>query len=161
VVERLVHTEEVTGSNPVLPINKVPFSSQTYSLVCVRSALFTPVERAKVNNIPPRLAEMEAALGLSVLERYADGWILACEIDQHSHRTLDTRRDIIKKLLWFLRRKCYENCGVMELRAFFAYLTTGHREPGGRWGNPLMTKPVSPRTVKDCLFLDTSTFSPT
>jgi site-specific recombinase XerD len=102
-----------------------------------------------VNNIPPRFAETDSALGLSTLEKFAEGWFLSCEIDQHSERTLYTRRDIVSKLLWFLRRKRCDDCGVMELRAFFAYLTTGHKEPGGRWGNPLMTKPVSPRTVKD------------
>ena len=37
----------------------------------------------------------------------------------------------------------------MELRQFLAYLNKGHEEPGGRFGNPQLTHPVRPRTVKD------------
>jgi hypothetical protein len=94
------------------------------------------MERAEMINIPPRFVDSENALGLSKLGKYADGWFLSCEIDQHSECTLSTCRDIVSKLLWFLRRKDHNECGVMELRAFFAYLTTGHKEPGGRWVSP-------------------------
>ena len=69
------------------------------------------------------------------------------DIDQHSQRTLGSRRDIVDKLLWFLKHKNLTTCGTHELRQFLAYLTHGHTEPGGRWGNPHMTKPVRPRTV--------------
>ncbi len=30
-----------------------------------------------------------------------------------------------------------------------AYMTKGHEQPGGRWGNPLMNRPLSARSVKD------------
>jgi hypothetical protein len=91
----------------------------------------------------------ESAFAVSDLERYAEGWLLSGEISQHSERTLETRRAIIRRLLWFLRRRCFASCGVMELRAFFVYVTNGHKEPGGRWGNPQQIRPVKPRTVKD------------
>ncbi len=52
------------------------------------------------------------------------------------------------KFLWFFHKHSYSSCGVSELRRFFAYLNTGHEEPGGRWGNPQQTKPLRPITVK-------------
>jgi site-specific recombinase XerD len=88
-------------------------------------------------------------LTVSRLERFAEGWFLSGEINQNSPATLSLRRMIIKNLLWYLRREKNEVCGVMELRAFLAYVTSGHKEPGGRWGNPKQIKPVTPRTVKD------------
>lgn len=86
-------------------------------------------------------------ISVSELERQAEGWLLAGDIDQHSPATLTIRRDLIHKLVWFLRYKEFDGCGVMELRHFFAYITHGHKEPGGRWGNPRLTNPVRPRTV--------------
>jgi site-specific recombinase XerD len=102
-----------------------------------------------MQNLPPSFTISDPALDVSKLERYAEGWLLSGDISQHSHRTLEARRDIVNKLLWFLRHKRLDTCGTLELRQFLAYLTHGHREPGGRWGNPHMTKPVRPRTVKD------------
>ncbi|HZT41462.1 MAG TPA: tyrosine-type recombinase/integrase [Chthonomonadaceae bacterium] len=101
-----------------------------------------------MNNRAPRFAKTDAAsVTVNDLERYAEGWLLAGEIDQHSSRTLDSRRSILNKLLWFLRQKELSCCGTMELRQFLAYLTNGHKEEGGRWGNAQQTRPVRPRTV--------------
>ena len=86
---------------------------------------------------------------LTELQKYADGWLISCEISQHSAATLANRRLILKNLVWFLNRRNLSECGVMELRQFLAYLNTGHKDAGGRWGNPQQTKPVKPRTVKD------------
>jgi site-specific recombinase XerD len=96
-----------------------------------------------------RFTKNEASIGVAKLERYAEGWLLDGEIRQHSQQTLTTRKIITSKLVWFLRHKEYEECGLMELRQFLAYLTKGHLEPGGRFGNPHLTQPVRPRTVKD------------
>lgn len=49
--------------------------------------------------------------------------------------------------MWFLKQNELPTCGTLELRQFLAYVSRGHESPGGRWGNPLMTKPVRPRTV--------------
>ena len=87
------------------------------------------------------------SISVTDLERYADGWLLTGEIDQHSSRTLEARRSILDKLLWFLRQKQYTCCSTLELRQFLAYVTNGHKEAGGRWGNAQQTKPVRPRTV--------------
>lgn len=35
----------------------------------------------------------------------------------------------------------------MELKQFLAYLTNGHEDPRGRWGNPALHKQVCPKTV--------------
>lgn len=102
-----------------------------------------------MDNSPPRLKDSDSTIGVSELRRYADGWIMSGEIAQHSERTIGNRRQVLKSLYWFLRREEYASCGLLELRAFFLYLTRGHKEPGGRWGNPQMCKPVTPRTVKD------------
>jgi len=93
-------------------------------------------------NTAPRLQVSESALPVSSLQKYAEGWLLTCEISRHSERTLGNRRDIVEKLRWFLNRKGLQECGVMELRLFLAYLNTGHKDPGGRWDNPQMTEPV-------------------
>ena len=42
-----------------------------------------------------------------------------------------------------------QDYGVNELRLFLAYLSTVHKDPGGRWGNPQLTDTVKSRTVKD------------
>ena len=92
------------------------------------------------------------------LTRYAEDWFLDCEYRMHSPKTIETRRVFVKSLLWFLNNRGCQSCGTPELRQFFSYLLHGHEESGGRWGNPRLTQPVRPITVKDywvnirCLF---------
>lgn len=81
------------------------------------------------------------------LAHQAEGWILDGEIRQLSKQTLAARRLLIEKLLWFLDHRGSSTCGLLELRAFLAYLSTGHAQPGGRWGNPHLKQGVRPRTV--------------
>ncbi len=50
----------------------------------------------------PRLTNSGTSFSVSKLQLYAQGWLLDGEIRQLSKRTLDTRRDLVKKLLWFL-----------------------------------------------------------
>ena len=54
----------------------------------------------------------------------------------------------LNNLLWFLRRTERECCSAPQMREFFTYLLHGHKEEGGRWGNPQMTRPVRPRSVR-------------
>lgn len=91
----------------------------------------------------------ETDLALPQLEQFAEGWLLDGEIRQHSPQTRAVRRIVLDKLLWFLRERGAASCGGIELRRFLAYVSTGHREEGGRWGNPSLTRQVRPRTVKD------------
>ena len=95
----------------------------------------------------PSAKTEDPEISLSDLKKYAEGWLLSCEIAQHSEATLANRRIYVKNLLWFLRQREYESCSVMELRAFFAYCTNGHKDEGGRWNNPQEKKPVKSSTV--------------
>ncbi len=96
---------------------------------------------------PDQAPAVVASLSLADLSHFADGWLVDCEIRQHSPSTTNTRRMILGKLLWYLRGHDLPCCGTAELRGFFAYLINGHNEGGGRWGNAQMTRPVRPRTV--------------
>ncbi len=82
------------------------------------------------------------------LSRLADNWFMAGEINRHSERTTQARRELLKKLSWFLAHKSLDVCDIAALRAFLHHATNGHKEEGGRWGNPRMTKPTTPGTVK-------------
>lgn len=86
-------------------------------------------------------------LALADLENAAREWLFDCQYRQHSPRTIVARRIYLDKLIWFLKTHNYDQCGVPELRRFFAYLTSGHEQEGGRWGNSLRSKPVRPSTV--------------
>jgi integrase/recombinase XerD len=46
------------------------------------------------------------------------------------------------------QRNC-THCGTPELKQFLTYLSNGHTEPGGRWGNPQLTSPMRPVSIKD------------
>ena len=83
------------------------------------------------------------------LSRLANDWLLDGQFRLHSLNTVETRRIFIKNLLWFLERRSFEQCGTTELKHFFIYLSHGHEEPGGRWGNPQLRKPLRPISVKD------------
>lgn len=88
------------------------------------------------------------ALTAGELSRYADGWLLDGEIRQHSPQTLALRRLILSKFLWFVRGQECAQVGALEVRQFLAYLTRGHDEAGGRWGNAQNTRAVRPSTVQ-------------
>jgi site-specific recombinase XerD len=77
-----------------------------------------------------------------------DSWLLAGDINRHSARTIETRRERVGRLVWFLNHKELPCCGLAELRAFFVYLNHGHKEPRGRWGNPKMVRPLTSGRVK-------------
>lgn len=87
------------------------------------------------------------SLPAAVLSHEAESWLLDCEIRQHSPETLKNRRNVLAKLSWFLKKQDFAECGLDELRLFFAYMGRGHAAEGGRWGNPHQTRPVSARTV--------------
>jgi integrase/recombinase XerC len=55
---------------------------------------------------------------------------------------------LIDKLVWFLKDREHAECGTMELRQFFAYVTNGHTSANGRWNNPNRKQQVRPKTVQ-------------
>jgi len=95
---------------------------------------------------PPRPS---SNLSLSDLMFHAQSWLYDGEARQHSSQIISVRRHVLDKLHWLLVKRGYTACGTQEIRAFLAYTSSGHLEPGGRWGNPHLTQPVRPRTVKD------------
>lgn len=90
----------------------------------------------------------EPSFSIRELTHQIDGWLVAGEAAMHSEATLALRRTFANNLLWHLRREKAESCGLPELRAFFAYVVSGHLDPGGRWGNPQQTRPVRPKTLQ-------------
>jgi site-specific recombinase XerD len=57
---------------------------------------------------------------------------------------------MVGRLLWFLDDRKYKECGTPELEDFFAHLTFGHEEPGGRWnmgGEHLSFRAMQPVTI--------------
>jgi hypothetical protein len=96
------------------------------------AALSPPKKGPKLKNSPLLFTDFNSALDVCKLERFAEGWLLSGEIEQHSRNTINFRRALIEKLVWFLQHKRLPTCGLHELRLFLAYLTHGHEEPGGR-----------------------------
>ena len=72
----------------------------------------------------------EPAIAVSRLTTYVSGWLLSCELAQHSPSTLQTRRWFMDKLLSFMNERRCAECSVVELREFL-HLLSGRR-PGGR-----------------------------
>lgn len=87
------------------------------------------------------------SFSVAELKTYAESWFMDCEIRQHSDRTLEKRRYLLGKFFWFLATKRIQAVNVGVLRQFLSYVTHGHKEPGGRWGNERETEPVKPGTV--------------
>lgn len=92
---------------------------------------------------------MNAAVTTADLGHLAQEYLNDCDLRLQSPRTVETRRVLLGNLLWFLRERDYPTCGVTETRHFLHYLMHGHEEPGGRFGNKHLTRPVRPVTVMD------------
>ncbi|HEX5324856.1 MAG TPA: tyrosine-type recombinase/integrase [Capsulimonadaceae bacterium] len=92
-------------------------------------------------------ASSDAAIKTDELVRCAEGWLLDGDIRLHSRSTHELRRHILCKLEWFLTGRGFTTCGLYELRQFFAYLTRGHEDKGGRWQNAQLKQPARPQTV--------------
>jgi integrase/recombinase XerD len=70
------------------------------------------------------------------LEYHAAGWVMDGKMNQMAAGSIVNRQAAVDRLLWFLERRGYEECGEREVREFLAYVATGHLEPGGRWEEP-------------------------
>jgi integrase/recombinase XerD len=85
------------------------------------------------------------------VEKYWDAWLHGNWNKGHSPKTTTYRAELLPRLLWFLETVDYEGktglCDVAALREFIGYVRHGHNSPGGRWGNPRLTKPARPLTV--------------
>src|SRR5579859_1816351 len=74
-------------------------------------------------------------LALSEFKHYSQGWLLDCEMRQHSAGTLALRRLILEKFTWFLAQRELSAVNTLAVRHFLVYVANGHKEPGGRWGD--------------------------
>jgi site-specific recombinase XerD len=93
-------------------------------------------------------SKTEPQTSVEELRALAEDWILDGELQQLSTKTLSERRLIFQKLFWFIDREGCQAVGTRELKAFFRHLSQGHTEPGGRFGNPALTKPLRPVSLK-------------
>ena len=96
--------------------------------------------------LPFRQAEA-ASLPVQDIARHAQGWLLDSEIRQLSPATVANRKIILDKLVWFCRQHEFESCGLLELRQFLAYVSTGHEAEGGRWRNVNLTQKAKAGTA--------------
>jgi len=101
-------------------------------------------ERAPSFRTPPE------QISTQQLARYVQGWLVDGQANHLSPKTMEARRMVTDKLLWFLRQEEREHCGRVEIREFLAYLNTGHLQPDGRWrtGRPNDHLPVKARTTQ-------------
>jgi hypothetical protein len=102
------------------------------------------MEMRKTNSLPTNETE---SLPVEAVRSFVCEWLMDGQLSNHFARTLETRKDILSRLIWFLESGEYTLCNVDALRAFFFHLANGHKEPGGRWGNPKNTRPVSSGTL--------------
>jgi len=80
---------------------------------------------------------------------YIEGWLMDNEIRDLSTNTISFRKIVSNNLLWFIDDRKFVTCGINEMRQFLMYLSVGHTDPRGRWGNPQNKKAVSRRTKMD------------
>lgn len=72
-------------------------------------------------------------ISVDQIETLTNEWLADGQIRQLSETTIDLRRMLMGRLQWYLDHRRVGTCGVNELRGFFAYLSSGHKEPCGRW----------------------------
>lgn len=117
------------------------------ALPCAPSA---PIPAARAADSVPSTSSPTASILTAELPRHVEDWLLDCDYRQHSSRTIETRRVVTDKLLWFLLHHGHASCGLSELRQFLAYLRRGHENPEGRWDNkqnPRCSTTLRPATV--------------
>ena len=94
------------------------------------------------------VASEGAGILVNHLEYFSHQYLADCECVGQSEATVRGKKDVVEKLLWYLRRESKETCTVSDLRAFLIYLQKGHKDPEGRWGCKHYKKPVGQRTVR-------------
>lgn len=83
------------------------------------------------------------------LPRLIEDWLCDCELSGCSRQTVEVRRIMLAKFLWFLQQFNATCCGLDQVRRFFIYLNRGHEDAGGRWGNPQQKAPLRPCTIQN------------
>ncbi len=100
---------------------------------------------------PPASAPSGAeAVAVDQVETLAQQWILDCEDDELSGRTLEERREFARRLVWFLLTRDQPLLDAQACAAFLRHVRRGHEEPLGRWDDPTQPRnrqPVRPATA--------------
>ena len=91
---------------------------------------------------PHDFTKTENRVSVNDLRRFSQEWLLDCDLRQHSINTIDGYKRELEKIFWFFEHRGIDAVGTSELKTFVSYLANGHNEPGGRWGNPALTKPL-------------------
>jgi site-specific recombinase XerD len=86
------------------------------------------------------------SVSLAQFKRAARGWLLDADIERLSPNTIAKREIVVKNFVWFCEREKIDCIDAMTFREFLKYVSHGHEEPGGRWGNPQQNRPVKPAT---------------
>lgn len=95
------------------------------------------------------LENSEAAqLTSAEVKAHGKNWIIECEYRQCTKATVANYKNLLKQLEWFMAHEEREFLDIQTVKAFLAYLRRGHEEPGGRWGNPKLTRPIKPSTAE-------------
>lgn len=75
-----------------------------------------------MQKLPPHWTKTDQSFGadssivpVSSLQQLISDWLYEGEYSQNTKRTLEEKRNISNKLLWFLRERAYDECGVPEL----------------------------------------------
>jgi hypothetical protein len=69
-----------------------------------------------------KLHQGESPLMTADLPRHRDMWLLTGEINRNFPVTIESRRDLLNRLIWFLDRRAIEVCDTMALRLFLQYV---------------------------------------
>lgn len=89
-----------------------------------------------------------SALPAARLESAVESFLLAGDINEHSRRTLESRRERLSWFVWWVQRENVQAIDKDAVRRFLQYLRHGHKEPGGRFGVGRLIKEPAPGTVK-------------
>lgn len=68
------------------------------------------------------------------LTRCGEAWVLDGQYRGLSGRTVEDRKAVVRKLVWWTEHYSPEGVGTAEMKRFFQYVADG--EPTGRWGLP-------------------------
>jgi site-specific recombinase XerD len=129
---KLVEPEKVIDETPFVPfLEDFDFSTPPWLLAPVDGFL-----------------DKDGVIPITALDQLGAHWITDRRNSRRrSEKTLRSYQDTLANLLWFLRARKCSQCGELELYQFLEYCRIGHTVPGGRWGNPRLTKPLSDRSV--------------
>ena len=81
-------------------------------------------------------------------QQFSSTWFVDSEYRRLSQQTLAFRRILVEKVAWFIQNRAIAQFGTMEIRQFLMYLSTGHLDAEGRWGNNALTREVRPTTLR-------------